>query len=290
MIKAKAKASGSIEVALSHLALVNEQEMQVALTEWFEFTQKQIRADLTMKFIKAIGRVTTSLTDWALIESEGIKTLKPATLNIMKSGGDAAYRYLALRGSFDVINVRAIVAIEKFCSTLVTNVTAETKKGINAFVKHGIKEGHSMSKIATNMKPLVGLTEKQMTAVGNYRLKLENLKVPLSTKKIDKLVLQYTNKSHRARVYSIATTETARAQNIGYVQGLEQIGLTEAEFTVSQSDFCAECEALNGQIFPLNEADGIIPVHPHCRCAMLPVIDDKTITNILNKPPTGVGV
>ncbi len=279
----------TIEVNLSHLALVNEKHMEVALREWFAFTREQINKDLTTKFIKAIGRVTTSLTDWDQIEEEGVKILRPVSLDIMKTGGDAAYKHLALKGSFDVINIRAITAVNKYASKLVKEVTNETKKGINLFIKEGVKQGHSMSKIATNLKPLVGLTEKQTKAVMNFRIKLVDKFPNMSAKQLDKKVMTYTAKTHRMRMFNIATTETARVQNIGYVQGLDEIGVNEVEFSISAADFCAECEALNGQKFELKEAEGIIPVHPRCRCAMLPVLNDKTIRNILTKPPTGVG-
>ncbi len=286
---AKQTKRSSIEVDLSRLALVNERSMQIALQIWMNFVARQVGSDLTTKYIKALSRVVTELSDWEFIESEGVKELKPVAMSIMKTGGDAAYKHLALTGSFDVLNVQAVRAVNKYASKLVREVTAETKKGINVYIKHGIKEGHSMRKIARNLRPLVGLTERQTQSVINFRRLLEEKRPDLSVAQTNKRVMSYTNKTHRLRMENIARTETARAQNIGYIQGLEQIGVKEAQFQISPNACEAICVPLDGTIYPISEAAGIIPAHPRCACAMLPVIDDKAISNILSKPPSGIG-
>lgn len=265
--------------------------MRVSLQEWMDSTQKQIRRDLTSKYQKS---VVSTLTDWELIESQGIKTIKPATLGIIQTGGNVAYKNLAIAGSFDIVNIPAVKAVNKFCSKLVTEVTANTKKGINTYIKYGIKEGYSMPKIARDLRPLVGLTGKQTQSIINYRTLLQE-RTDLSAAQVDKLVMRKMNKTHRMRMENIARTETARAQNIGYCQGLEQIGVEYAELR-NGSNPCDECISLNKKRYPIAEASGIIPVHPRCTCAMLPVIceiekgikkDDKcrTITEPLKNPP-----
>jgi len=201
----------------------------------------------------------------------------------MQSGGNAAYRHLAVQGSFDVLNVPAVRAVNKFCSKLVTDVTANTKKGINTYVKYGIKEGHSMPKIARDLRPLVGLNGKQTQAVINYRNILQVKRPDLSAAQVDKAVMRYTSKTHRQRMLTIARTETARAQNIGYVQGLEQVGVKQTELR-NGSNPCEECVGLNGTKYPIADAAGVIPVHPRCTCAMLPVVDNKLISERLKKP------
>jgi hypothetical protein len=246
-----------------------------------DFAQKQIKRDLAEKYQKS---VVSELTDWELIESQGITTIKPAALEIMQTSGNAAYKHLAIAGSFDVINIPAVKAVNKFCSKLVVDVTKKTKDGINVFVKHGIKQGYSMPKIARQLKPLVGLTGKQTQAIINYRL-LTTIKRPdLTVAQVNKAVMRYTNKMHRLRMENIARTETARAQNVGYCQGLGELGVKESELSNGPNP-CDECLALNGKRYPIAQAAGVIPVHPRCECAMLPVIDDKAIDEMLKKPP-----
>lgn len=269
-----------IENILSSLARRNERLLQVAVREWMDFAQKQIRQDLAEKYEKSVA---SKLTDWEIIQNQGERTIKPAALEIMRTGGNAAYKHLAIAGSFDVLNVPAIKAVEKFCSKLVTDVTAQTKKGINTYVKHGIKQGYSMPKIARDLRPLVGLTGNQTQSIINYRKLLGVRRPDLTAAQVNKAVMRYTDKTHRMRMLNIARTETARAQNIGYVQGLEQVGVEEVELS-AVLDACDECLALDKTRYKVGEASGIIPVHPRCRCAMLPVVSDRVISESLKKP------
>jgi len=273
-----------IQVILDNLATRNERILRPVLQRWFAFMRKQVLWSLSVKFKKDI---TSELTDWEFIEGQGIRNIKPAALEIMQSGGNTAYRQLAIVGSFDVLNVNAIKAADKFCAKLVVDITAETKKGIRTFIRHGVKEGMSMPKIARKLRPLVGLTDRQMDSIINFRRILEEKRPDLSAAQVDRKVMVQTNKVHRRRMENIARTETARAQNIGYVQGLEDVGVEQMELS-NAPGACDECVALDGKKYPISEASRIIPVHPRCRCAMLPVINNKTITGELKHTPSGL--
>lgn len=273
-----------IQNILDSLKLRNQRLLQIVLRDWMIFTQKQIRRDLASKYVKS---VTFVRTDWEIIESQGITIIKPAAVEIMQSGGNAAYRHLSITGSFDILNVPAVKAVNKFCASLVLDVTANTRKGINTYIKHGIKEGHSMSKIARDLRPLVGLNSKQTQAIINYRSRLQAVRPDLSAARVDRAVMRYTSKTHRQRMLTIARTETARAQNIGYVQGLEQIGVKESELR-NGANPCEVCIVLNETKYSIADAGDVIPVHPRCTCAMLPVINDKVISERLKSPPSGI--
>jgi len=275
-----------IQNILDSLLRRNERLLRVPLQVWMNFAQQQIRRDLTERYQKSAA---SKLTDWQLIQNQGVTTIKPAVLEIMKAAGQTAYTVLAVQGAFDVLNVPAVKAVNKFCSTLVTEVTKNTKKGINVFIKQGIKDGKSMPKIARELKPLVGLTSKQTQGVINYRKILEVKRPDFTVAQIDRAVTRYTNKVHRMRMENIARTETARAQNIGYCKGLEEVGVGEVELS-NAFDACEICEELNGKRYKVGEGADVIPVHPRCRCAMLPVIDDKMISEMLKKPPAEIKI
>lgn len=79
----------------------------------------------------------------------------------------------------------------------------------------------------------------------------------------------------RARV--LARTETIRAHAEGTLNSYDEAGLEGvnvlSEFSSSRDDaVCPKCQALEGQTFTLAQARGLIPVHPNCRCAWLPVV------------------
>lgn len=81
----------------------------------------------------------------------------------------------------------------------------------------------------------------------------------------------------RARL--LARTEITNAHAEASLNSYEEAEIegvrVMAEFTTAGDDeVCPECEELEGQEFELDEARGMIPVHPNCRCAFLPVVDE----------------
>lgn len=82
---------------------------------------------------------------------------------------------------------------------------------------------------------------------------------------------------NRARV--LARTETIRAHAEATLNTYDEAGIEGvevlSEFTITNDNkVCEECEALAGKEYTLTEARGVIPVHPNCRCAWLPVVTD----------------
>lgn len=81
----------------------------------------------------------------------------------------------------------------------------------------------------------------------------------------------------RARV--IARTETIAAHaeatlNLFEEAGVEQVTVSAEWATASDDRVCPECAAMEGRVFNVSESHGMIPLHPNCRCAFLPVVED----------------
>jgi SPP1 gp7 family putative phage head morphogenesis protein len=79
------------------------------------------------------------------------------------------------------------------------------------------------------------------------------------------------------RARTLARTETIAAHAESTLNMFEEAGVEgvelEAEFTTAGDDaVCPECEDLEGEVYSIEEARGVIPVHPNCRCAFLPVV------------------
>lgn len=74
---------------------------------------------------------------------------------------------------------------------------------------------------------------------------------------------------------TIARTEIIRAHSEGQLQAMEQLGVEEigvmVEWEITQDErLCPRCEQMKGVVLRIEEAKGLIPLHPNCRCAFIP--------------------
>lgn len=113
------------------------------------------------------------------------------------------------------------------------------------------------------------------------RAVIEGLRAGLPARALsDVIIVAYEESIRRARALAAERIVGAHAEatlsrfsefGIEYVSGL-------AEFvTADDEDVCPRCRALEGKLFPVAEAHGIIPVHPWCRCAWLPAVKEGAI-------------
>ena len=81
----------------------------------------------------------------------------------------------------------------------------------------------------------------------------------------------------KARSQMIARTEIIRAHAEGELDAFETLGVekitAEVEWSVSTLNPCPECEEMDGKTFTIEEARGLIPLHPNCKCSWNVVID-----------------
>jgi len=85
--------------------------------------------------------------------------------------------------------------------------------------------------------------------------------------------------SAQRRAELLARTEIIRAHHVATIQEYRNWRIAGvyvvAEFRTAGDDrVCPECESMEGKIFTLDEAEGVIPVHPSCRCIMLPMLKE----------------
>ncbi len=83
---------------------------------------------------------------------------------------------------------------------------------------------------------------------------------------------------YRATV--MARTEVIHAHAEATLNRYQEFGIegvtAEIEFSTSGDDrVCDICAGLEGKVYTLAEARGVIPVHPQCRCTWLPVAGKK---------------
>jgi SPP1 gp7 family putative phage head morphogenesis protein len=79
------------------------------------------------------------------------------------------------------------------------------------------------------------------------------------------------------RAMMLARTEIIRAYAEATLQEFRNWGVegvsAKAEWSTAGDDrVCPKCAPMEGRIFTLDEASGLIPFHPNCRCAWIPWI------------------
>lgn len=79
----------------------------------------------------------------------------------------------------------------------------------------------------------------------------------------------------RRRSVLISRTETIGASAQGTIEGYRDSGVVEqAEFLAAIDErTCEDCDAMNEEVFNLDDTGGIIPIHPDCRCCWIPVVE-----------------
>jgi len=79
----------------------------------------------------------------------------------------------------------------------------------------------------------------------------------------------------RTRAELIAQTEIIAAHAEGQLDSFQDLGVEEvgvlAEWSTAGDDrVCERCGAMEGQLLTIEEARGMIPIHPRCRCTWIP--------------------
>jgi len=247
------------------LRTINARKLKPKVQEWMSLMIKEIQQGLPKLKSK-----NSKIADWEKIKEAGILILKPAILEILGEGGKAVVeRRILKQDRFDVIGANAVKWAEKHTAALVTEITTATQKAIKAIVVEGVKKGQSIPAIAKQIRPLVGLTTRQIFAVANYEEWLIVNRPEYSIKVIREMAEVKARRLHRYRADLIAKTETRRALNEGTFQGYEQMGITKLEGVSSPADSCEWCMAMiNGRVVSINHARSIDgEAHPGCECA-----------------------
>lgn len=183
---------------------------------------------------------------------------------------------LALR--FDLLNPRAVEWVRSHSAELVRQVSDETKIAIRRVIERAFLEEMPPEEAARHIRSLVGLTERQATAVDNLRRRL--IEEGRSPKRVQAMTETYTRRLIRERARNIARTEMIRASSAGQQevwrqaadQGLIDPTTARREWIVTPDDrLCPVCAPLDGKTVGLDEefAPGVLhpPLHPSCRCA-----------------------
>ena len=97
----------------------------------------------------------------------------------------------------------------------------------------------------------------------------------LGADKIADLISALFDGFDQVRALKVARTEVMSASNQGAIEGYRESGVvsTATWFTASDERDCDECDSMDGDTEDLDDTEGVLPLHPNCRCIWLANVD-----------------
>jgi SPP1 gp7 family putative phage head morphogenesis protein len=120
---------------------------------------------------------------------------------------------------------------------------------------------------------LEGVTDQMSTVM--VRTLTTGLATGSSPREIGRDLADLVDGLGESRASTLARTEIVRAHAEGQLDamqdlGVEQVGVQVEWLTAGDDHVCEECAPLEGVVLKIDEATGMLPRHPNCRCAWIP--------------------
>lgn len=200
-----------------------------------------------------------------------------------RTGAQAALEALGPRkapfgASFTAINLEAVSWARRRAGLLVADV-AYVRDAIRRLVTASQEFGIPVRVLARQVLEVIGLDARRMAALEAYGA--EQWAIRADAGVVEARIQRYADRLRRQRSMVIARTETISALSQGQLalwrqavaRGLISTQRMGKRWIVTPDDkLCPYCEALDGEVVPLEAAwaDDVVapPLHPCCRCAM----------------------
>ena len=118
-----------------------------------------------------------------------------------------------------------------------------------------------------------GQSISEMVKAVDKKVKLKDLLRMEDGKIVQKNGVDVLVRGAKHRAVAIVRTEVTRVANQGAINHYKEGGITKIKWVASVGKrTCPECEALNGEIYNIDNHPAI-PVHPMCRCTVIPVTE-----------------
>ena len=163
------------------------------------------------------------------------KLSKPLLLEIIREGAENAINELGIEISWNIDNPKVNKWIQEELGAKIKGINDTTLEQLRVTLQDGIDLGEGVDDLAKRVR------ETFEEARG-----------------------------YRAEV--IARTETISSFTEGNRQLYEEVGVKQLQFyTAADERTCEECFLQHGNQYDIDEAQGMIPVHPQCRCTWVAV-------------------
>jgi len=130
-----------------------------------------------------------------------------------------------------------------------------------------------------NFKALKNITDEVDGQIS--RVLTNGLSQGFNPRKMARQLNNRVDKIGITRARTMARTETIYVHNEAALTRYEQMGVEEVSakvewLTAGDARVCPECSSLSGTKYTIEEAHGLIPLHPNCRCCWEPATFPQT--------------
>ena len=137
--------------------------------------------------------------------------------------------------------------------TDLTKITDDMAADMSSVLTRGLIEGRGAVEVAASLRKVITGKGGDLSLVDSMGRRVSSVR--------------------RARL--LARTSVIRAYHLGNVQELRNLGVgrvkVKAEWaTAGDHRVCPLCIDMEGRVFTLDEIEGLIPLHPLCRCVAIP--------------------
>lgn len=125
------------------------------------------------------------------------------------------------------------------------------------------------SRVFTDLKGITDTMSQQLV-----RTLADGLVTGMGPRQLAKELSDRVDKIGITRANAMARTEIIRAHAEGQLDAFKNMGVEEigvaVEWSTAGFNVCPKCQALQGIVLKVDEAHGMIPRHPNCKCSFIP--------------------
>ncbi len=220
---------------------------QIAVSEYARIAKSASNADLAA----LLAALKATISTWAGGDGKALfdalsELLNNASVSNADFGGQIALRQLGIAGSFTLSNPAVLEVLQTATENIRAKIDTTTQDQIGKALVTGASAGLDIDATARLVKTMVGESWPDLS---------------------------------KGRARTIATTEVCRATSFASQQTYSRNGIERKEWETSQDEkTCDPCAALNGEVVAVgasfSSGDQHPPLHPTCRCTLLPVIPE----------------
>jgi len=201
-----------------------------------------------------------------------LEAIDQASLDALSQGGQSAFTSININIQFNMRDKLIENAIKNSHIVLSDQVKQNLQSKIKFELYTGVKNGESLKQLRDRV---LSVYDKPIT-----------VNVPPKIKDNEIIRSGYSYQmSPKDWAAAVAGTEVAKGFMEGKLEGYRQMGVVEQVQFITTPDerMCEQCGEYTDKVFRLDEAGGLIPLHPRCRCTLIPYFPKENIESVRNK-------